>query len=67
MNLNRIIHSRLLNTTIDKVIKINAYNPLLGLVVITISLFVFFILVILSIIVGLPILGLVNLFKKMIK
>ncbi|ATA71387.1 hypothetical protein CGC57_10945 [Capnocytophaga sputigena] len=67
MNLNRIIHSRLLNTTIDKVIKINAYNPLLGLVVITIALFVFFILVILSIIVGLPILGLVNLFKKMIK
>ena len=67
MNLNRIIHSRLLNTTIDKVIKINAYNPLLGLVVITIALFVFFIVVILSIIVGLPILGLVNLFKKMIK
>ena len=67
MNLNRIIHSRLLNTTIDKVIKVNAYNPLLGLVVITIALFVFFILVILSIIVGLPILGLVNLFKKMIK
>ncbi|ATA83913.1 hypothetical protein CAPSP0001_2293 [Capnocytophaga sputigena ATCC 33612] len=67
MNLNRIIHSRLLNTTIDKVIKINAYNPLLGLVVITIALFVFFILVILSIIVGLPILGLVNLFKKLIK
>ena len=64
MNLNRIIHSRLLNTTIDKVIKINAYNPLLGLVVITIALFVFFILVILSIIVGLPILGLVNLFKN---
>ena len=64
MNLNRIIHSRLLNTTIDKVIKINAYNPLLGLVVITIALFVFFILVILLIIVGLPILGLVNLFKK---
>ncbi len=67
MNLNRIIHSRLLNTTIDKVIKINAYNPLLGLVVITIALFVFFIVVILSIIVGLPILGLVNLFKKLIK
>ena len=67
MNLNRIIHSRLLNTTIDKVIRVNAYNPLLGLVVITIALFVFFILVILSIIVGLPILGLVNLFKKMIK
>lgn len=67
MNLNRIIHSRLLNTTIDKVIKINVYNPLLGLVVITIALFVFFILVILSIIVGLPILGLVNLFKKLIK
>ncbi len=67
MNLNRIIHSRLLNTTIDKVIKVNAYNPLLGLVVITIALFVFFILVILSIIVGLPILGLVNLFKKLIK
>jgi hypothetical protein len=67
MNLNRIIHSRLLNTTIDKVIKVNAYNPLLGLVVITIALFVFFIVVILSIIVGLPILGLVNLFKKLIK
>ena len=67
MNLNRIIHSRLLNTTIDKVIRVNAYNPLLGLVVITIALFVFFILVILSIIVGLPILGLVNLFKKLIK
>ncbi|PBN45703.1 hypothetical protein CDC50_06595 [Capnocytophaga sputigena] len=67
MNLNRIIHSRLLNTTIDKVIKVNAYNPLLGLVVITIALFIFFIVVILSIIVGLPILGLVNLFKKLIK
>ena len=67
MNLNRIIHLRLLNTTIDKVIKVNAYNPLLGLVVITIALFVFFIVVILSIIVGLPILGLVNLFKKLIK
>ena len=67
MNLNRIIHSRLLNTTIDKVIKVNAYNPLLGLVVITIALFVFFIVGILLIIVGLPILGLVNLFKKLIK
>ena len=67
MNLNRIIHSRLLNTTIDKVIKVNAYNPLLGLVVITIALFVFFIAVILSVIVGLPILVLVNLFKKLIK
>ena len=67
MNLNRIIHSRLMNTTIDKVIRVNAYNPLLGLVVITIALFVFFIVVILSIIVGLPILGLVNLFKKLIK
>lgn len=67
MNLNRIIHSRLLNTTIDKVIKVNAYNPLLGLVVIIIALFIFFIVVILSIIVGLPILGLVNLFKKLIK
>ena len=67
MNLNRIIHSRLLNTTIDKVIKVNAYNPLLGLVVITIAIFVFFILVILSIRVGLPIRGLVNLFKKLIK
>ena len=67
MNLNRIIHSRLFNTTIDKVIRVNAYNPLLGLVVITIALFVFFIVVILSIIVGLPILGLVNLFKKLIK
>ncbi|EEK14881.1 hypothetical protein CAPGI0001_0718 [Capnocytophaga gingivalis ATCC 33624] len=67
MNLNRIIHSRLLNTTIDKVIKVNAYNPLLGLVVITIALFVFFIAVIFLIIVGLPILGLVNLFKKLTK
>ena len=56
-----------MNTIIDKVIKVNAYNPLLGLVVITIALFVFFIVVILSIIVGLPILGLVNLFKKLIK
>ena len=64
MNLNKIIHSRLLNTTIDKIIKVNAYNPLLGLVVITIALFVFFIAVIFLIIVGLPILGLVNLFKK---
>lgn len=67
MNLNRIIHSRLLNTTIDKVIKVNAYNPLLGLVLITIALFVFFIVGILLIIVGLPILGLMNLFKKLIK
>ena len=67
MNLNRIIHSRLLNTTIDKVIKVNAYNPLLGLVVITIALFVFFIAVIFLIIVGLPILGLMNLFKKLTK
>ena len=67
MNLNRIIHSRLLNATIDKVIKVNAYNPLLGLVVITIALFVFFIAVIFLIIVGLPILGLVNLFKKLTK
>ena len=67
MNLNRIIHSRLLNTTIDKVIKVNAYNPLLGLVVITIALFVFFIAVIFLIIVGVPILGLVNLFKKLAK
>ena len=67
MNLNRIIHSRLLNTTIDKVIKVNAYNPLLGLVVITIALFVFFIAVIFLIIVGLPILGLVNLCKKLTK
>lgn len=67
MNLNKIIHSRILNTTIDKLIKANAYNPLLGLVLITIALFVFFILVILLIIVGLPILGLVNLFKKLIK
>ena len=67
MNLNRIIHSRILNTTIDKVIKVNAYNPLLGLVVITIALFVFFIAVIFLIIVGLPILGLVNLFKKLAK
>jgi len=67
MNLNKIIHSRLLNTTIDKIIKVNAYNPLLGLVVITIALFVFFIAVIFLIIVGLPILGLMNLFKKLTK
>ena len=67
MNLNRIIHSRLLNTTIDKVIKVNAYNPVLGVVGITIALFVFFIAVIFLIIVGLPILGLVNLFKKLAK
>ena len=67
MNLNRIIHSRLLNTTIDKVIKVNAYNPLLGLVLMTIALFVFFIAVIFLIIVGLPILGLVNLFKELTK
>ncbi len=42
MNLNKIIHSRILNITIDKLIKANAYNPLLGLVLITIALFVFF-------------------------
>ncbi|ATA87267.1 hypothetical protein CGC50_08890 [Capnocytophaga gingivalis] len=66
MNLNKIIHSRILNITIDKLIKANAYNPLLGLVLITIALFVFFIVGILLII-GLPILGLVNLFKKLIK
>ena len=66
MNLNRIIHSRILNITIDKLIKANAYNPLLGLVLITIALFVFFIVGILLII-GLPILGLVNLFKKLTK
>ena len=67
MNLNKIIHSRILTLTIDKLIKANAYNPLLGLVLITIALFVFFIVGILLIIVGLPILGLVNLFKKLIK
>ena len=67
MNLNKIIHSRILNITIDKLVKANAYNPLLGLVLITIALFVFFIVGILLIIVGLPILGLVNLFKKLIK
>ena len=67
MNLNKIIHSRILNITIDKLIKVNAYNPLLGLVLITIALFVFFIVGILLIIVGLPILGLMNLFKKLIK
>ena len=55
MNLNKIIHSRILNITIDKLIKANAYNPLLGLVLITIALFVFFIVGILLIIVGLPI------------
>jgi len=56
-----------LNITIDKLIKANAYNPLLGLVLITIALFVFFIIGILLIIVGLPILGLMNLFKKLTK
>ena len=62
-----MIHSTLLNTTIDKVIKVNAYNPLFGLVLMTIALFVFFIAVIFLIIVGLPILGLVNLFKELTK
>ena len=66
MNLNKLINSRLLNASIDKVIKVKEYNLFLGFVVITIALFVFFIVGILLII-GLPILGLVNLFKKLIK
>ena len=64
MNLNKLINSRLLNVTIDKVIKVKEYNLFLGFVVITIALFVFFIVAIVIMVVGIPILWLVNLFKK---
>ncbi|MEB3037199.1 hypothetical protein [Capnocytophaga ochracea] len=64
MNLNKLINSRLLNATIDKVIKVKEYNLFLGFVVITIALFVFFIVAIVVMVVGIPILWLVNLFKK---
>jgi len=64
MNLNKLINSRLLNVTIDKVIKLKEYNLFLGFVVITIALFVFFIVAIVIMVVGIPILWLVNLFKK---
>ncbi|MFC2355491.1 MAG: hypothetical protein ACFNLQ_08515 [Capnocytophaga ochracea] len=64
MNLNKLINSRLLNASIDKVIKVKEYNPFLGFVVITIALFVFFIVAIVVMVVGIPILWLVNLFKK---
>ena len=64
MNLNKLINSRLLNASIDKVIKVKEYNLFLGFVVITIALFVFFIVAIVVMVVGIPILGLVNLFKK---
>ncbi|UZD39599.1 hypothetical protein OL230_05390 [Capnocytophaga ochracea] len=64
MNLNKLINSRLLNASIDKVIKVKEYNLFLGFVVITIALFVFFIVAIVIMVVGIPILWLVNLFKK---
>lgn len=64
MNLNKLINSRLLNATIDKVIKVKEYNLFLGFVAITIALFVFFIVAIVIMVVGIPILWLVNLFKK---
>lgn len=64
MKLNKLINSRLLNVTIDKVIKVKEYNLFLGFVVITIALFVFFIVAIVVMVVGIPILWLVNLFKK---
>lgn len=64
MNLNKLINSRLLNDSIDKVIKVKEYNLFLGFVVITIALFVFFIVAIVIMVVGIPILWLVNLFKK---
>ena len=64
MNLNKLINSRLLNVTIDKVIKVKEYNLFLGFVVITIALFVFFIVAIVVMVVGIPILWLVILFKK---
>lgn len=64
MNLNKLINLRLLNASIDKVIKVKEYNLFLGFVVITIALFVFFIVAIVIMVVGIPILWLVNLFKK---
>ena len=64
MNLNKLINSRLLNASIDKVIKVKKYNLFLGFVAITIALFVFFIVAIVVMVVGIPILWLVNLFKK---
>ena len=64
MNLNKLINSRLLNATIDKVIKVKEYNLFLGFVAITIALFVSFIVAIVVMVVGIPILWLVNLFKK---
>lgn len=64
MNLNKLINSRLLNATIDKVIKVKEHNLFLGFVAITIALFVFFIVAIVVMVVGIPILWLVNLFKK---
>ena len=64
MNLNKLINLRLLNASIDKVIKVKEYNLFLGFVVITIALFVFFIVAIVVMVVGIPILWLVNLFKK---
>ena len=64
MNLNKLINSRLLNATIDKVIKVKEYNLFLGFVAITIALFVFFIVAIVVMVVGIPILWVVNLFKK---
>ncbi|EKY15106.1 MAG: hypothetical protein ACFNUO_02410 [Capnocytophaga ochracea] len=64
MNLNKLINSRLLNASIDKVIKVKEYNLFLGFVAITIALFVFFIVAIVVMVVGIPILWLVNLFKK---
>ncbi len=64
MNLNKLINSRLLKASIDKVIKVKEYNLFLGFVVITIALFVFFIVAIVVMVVGIPILWLVNLFKK---
>ncbi|EJF44966.1 hypothetical protein HMPREF1319_1133 [Capnocytophaga ochracea str. Holt 25] len=45
-------------------IKVKEYNLFLGFVVITIALFVFFIVAIVVMVVGIPILWLVNLFKK---
>ncbi|EJF36132.1 hypothetical protein HMPREF1320_0841 [Capnocytophaga sp. oral taxon 335 str. F0486] len=53
-----------MNASIDKVIKVKEYNLFLGFVVITIALFVFFIVAIVVMVVGIPILWLVNLFKK---
>ncbi|EIW93515.1 hypothetical protein HMPREF1321_1465 [Capnocytophaga sp. oral taxon 412 str. F0487] len=53
-----------MNASIDKVIKVKEYNLFLGFVAITIALFVFFIVAIVIMVVGIPILWLVNLFKK---